>query len=362
MLLLFMVGCWPKKATVSAVDPVHFSSGSSQLAQQTDYIRIGQAVQQLQENSNLYLLVVGYSDPSGSAETNQRLSQARAEYVRSLVLEGGADGSRVLTKGAGETSDGSSVSESRRCEFVFYEGSKGAPPSADTVMASGSSGSSSADSSGDAVADASGSSGKSDKKSKSKKKKKKGDELPDLTLAKTGLTDIDSFFGKVQPLIDSLMSALTRVRDARTKLEEVLGMASGDTLDAALGEMLAQAPGAVKLKLVNGKPQLSVSASAPSQVGQGVTAVNGLVGALGGAVKDLAPIPNQAKALIAEAKALPAKVPNIAKEAGLSAGETLKAVKAVKDNVVVVTKIPTEVVKLGKEAAETFKVIQGAFA
>ena len=110
------------------------------------------------------------------------------------------------------------------------------------------------------------------------------------------------------------------------------------------------------------KPKVTVEPGASPQVQQGVNAVNGLVTEIVGAIADLAQLPAQAKALIAEAKALPAQVPNAVKSAGLGGSDVLKVGRAVKDNIKVVTSLPTEAAKLVKAGQSTLSTIASTFA
>jgi OOP family OmpA-OmpF porin len=48
-------------------------------------------------------LVVGHTDGRGSLSYNEKLSQKRAEYIRSLLVESGADPDKVIPVGAAYT-------------------------------------------------------------------------------------------------------------------------------------------------------------------------------------------------------------------------------------------------------------------
>ncbi len=48
------------------------------------------------------LLLVGRTDPRGSAAYNQQLSKERADRVKDLLVENGVDAKRITTKAAGE--------------------------------------------------------------------------------------------------------------------------------------------------------------------------------------------------------------------------------------------------------------------
>ena len=92
-----------------------------------------------------------------------------------------------------------------------------------------------------------------------------------------------------------------------------------------------------------------------------MAAVNGLVRALVEATAKLTSVPKQAQAIIGEAKSLPAKLPTIAKNAGMGVKDVPKLAKAVKHNVKLTASVPAECGAVAKQAATTFKSIGGAF-
>ncbi|MBE6287412.1 MAG: OmpA family protein [Mediterranea massiliensis] len=56
----------------------------------------------LQENSNVIVTIKGYASPEGNAEFNQKLSEARAQAVKDvLVKHYGIDASRIMPEGLG---------------------------------------------------------------------------------------------------------------------------------------------------------------------------------------------------------------------------------------------------------------------
>ncbi|MEM1117142.1 MAG: OmpA family protein [Bacteroidota bacterium] len=57
----------------------------------------------LQQHGDLRLRIEGHTDNTGSADTNQRLSQERAEAVRTWLIGEGIDGSRLEAAGLGQT-------------------------------------------------------------------------------------------------------------------------------------------------------------------------------------------------------------------------------------------------------------------
>ena len=78
----------------------------------------------LQSDNSLNIAINGYTDDSGSADHNQRLSEARATTVRDELIKAGIDGSRLTSKGFGQESpiaDNSTEegkAQNRRVELV----------------------------------------------------------------------------------------------------------------------------------------------------------------------------------------------------------------------------------------------------
>jgi outer membrane protein OmpA-like peptidoglycan-associated protein len=99
------IGCAIKKVTEIKLENLNFKSGTAQLVPSSE-ARIEQAVQQLQEiRSEIRLIIVeGHTDSTGGEEMNQRLSEQRAETVRSYLVKNlGLEQQKVEAKGFGET-------------------------------------------------------------------------------------------------------------------------------------------------------------------------------------------------------------------------------------------------------------------
>ncbi|HET8574397.1 MAG TPA: OmpA family protein [Edaphocola sp.] len=78
----------------------------------------------MKEHSDLKFEIDGHTDSDGNDDTNMKLSQARADAVRTRLIKMGIDGSRLTAKGFGETKpiDSNATAEgkanNRRVEFV----------------------------------------------------------------------------------------------------------------------------------------------------------------------------------------------------------------------------------------------------
>ena len=58
----------------------------------------------LKENPGYNVHIIGHTDSSGSAKYNQKLSEKRAESLRTMLVEQGVDASRLSAEGKGESS------------------------------------------------------------------------------------------------------------------------------------------------------------------------------------------------------------------------------------------------------------------
>jgi outer membrane protein OmpA-like peptidoglycan-associated protein len=79
----------------------------------------------LTKNPQTNILIVGHTDDTGSDQHNMDLSVRRAEAVKSYIVAGGVDGSRLTTSGKGETepiADNTTVdgrAQNRRVEIAI---------------------------------------------------------------------------------------------------------------------------------------------------------------------------------------------------------------------------------------------------
>lgn len=95
-------GCYAKiEKDISFRLNVNFASGSSRLtAESNDSIQ--ELADILKANPEVKASVVGYTDSTGSAAGNKRVSQKRADSVKAKLIENGVEASRITAKGMGE--------------------------------------------------------------------------------------------------------------------------------------------------------------------------------------------------------------------------------------------------------------------
>jgi OOP family OmpA-OmpF porin len=112
-------------------DRVVFKSGSARLKRRSFKI-LDQVADLLEDNPSIRLVEIqGHTDSRGSARKNLRLSQRRADTVRTHLIDRGIDGERLVAKGYGETkpveeNDSSKGRrKNRRVEFIIIDQDSG---------------------------------------------------------------------------------------------------------------------------------------------------------------------------------------------------------------------------------------------
>jgi len=88
--------------TMPTMQDVHFRFDDASLTPAAEQILDG-AVDTLKQNSHVRVEIVGHTDSIGSEEYNQKLSERRAESVRTYLESKGIESSRLSASGKGES-------------------------------------------------------------------------------------------------------------------------------------------------------------------------------------------------------------------------------------------------------------------
>jgi outer membrane protein OmpA-like peptidoglycan-associated protein len=98
---------------------VNFTPGSARLSNIAK-AKLDEVALKMRQDPDLRALVIGYSDPSGSSDANQRISEQRAEAVKNyLVTRHGIDPSRITTEGRGSAESTGNPEEDRRAVVIL---------------------------------------------------------------------------------------------------------------------------------------------------------------------------------------------------------------------------------------------------
>jgi outer membrane protein OmpA-like peptidoglycan-associated protein len=102
-LKLMMLVPDPKEdEKVVAFGDTHFAFDQSTLTAEAKAL-LDKDIQFLQENPKMHVRMAGYTSAEGTEEVNQKLSEDRANAVRSYLLEKGLKADRITTIGYGRT-------------------------------------------------------------------------------------------------------------------------------------------------------------------------------------------------------------------------------------------------------------------
>ncbi len=98
---------------------VNFTPGSARLSNIAK-AKLDEVALRMKQDPSSRALVLGYTDPSGSPDGNQRMSEQRAEAVKSyLVTRHGIDPSRITTEGRGSAESTGDPEQDRRAVVIL---------------------------------------------------------------------------------------------------------------------------------------------------------------------------------------------------------------------------------------------------
>jgi hypothetical protein len=200
--------------------------------------------------------------------------------------------------------------------------------------------------------------GKKKKKKKKSKKKKKGVG----NIQKTGLKSLDDFFGDANTIDRRLDRAQKARRTGRASIATAVGLEKTASLEAALKELRKKGKDNLRLSVTGGTPQLTPKGMLPTDVAQGLDAVNLAVESYVTALKDLKDVPAAAASLAKKSQQMPDKL----KEEFSTFDPTkipaqIKAVKTLKSNIKVTTSLPKRSKNVVKGLNSDLKMVVETF-
>lgn len=83
-------------------DNIEFKHGSSSELTEESYPQLNNIVEILKQYKNVKVKVGGYTDKTGNPEANMKISQERANTIKSILVKGGIPSKRISAEGYGE--------------------------------------------------------------------------------------------------------------------------------------------------------------------------------------------------------------------------------------------------------------------
>ena len=188
------------------------------------------------------------------------------------------------------------------------------------------------------------------------------DPAAPLTITTTGIAAVDDVFAPAGDIVNTVTGTKTALDNVNKNLASSLGMAEGTPLKDALASLKEKAAGKLTVAMNSqGMPELKPSDALPEDVQKALDGFNASIGEISALVPKLAEIPAKAQEVVAAAQALVANPSGLAKS-GVKPTEIPKVVKTVKNNITVLTKLPTEAASLTTSLKDLATSVQGAFA
>ena len=115
------------KDAIEILDIVYFNTNKTSI-KSVSYSLLDEVAAVIVANPDIKLIeIAGHTDSDGSDASNIKLSQGRAEAVRSYLMKKGVDGERLVAKGYGESKPvdtnktRAGKANNRRVEFMILE-------------------------------------------------------------------------------------------------------------------------------------------------------------------------------------------------------------------------------------------------
>jgi outer membrane protein OmpA-like peptidoglycan-associated protein len=117
-LLLALAACAEQLPTSGTRFPVFFETWSAAIDPAATR-SIQAAADLAKQNPTARVVVVGYADPTGSAQANLDISRARAQMVADALVQNGVPAERIRRAGKGEAPVIGDLQESRRVDIII---------------------------------------------------------------------------------------------------------------------------------------------------------------------------------------------------------------------------------------------------
>jgi hypothetical protein len=174
-----------------------------------------------------------------------------------------------------------------------------------------------------------------------------------------GIAEFDSVFTEAGRLQKEMKTSYQNVKDAKTNVNTVLGVATDAPVATALADLQAKAAGKLKVVMNGTTPKLEAKDAIPDNVQKGLDAVNNLVDIGKKTADSVLAMKDKVVALGQQAAGFPMKVPTML--GSLSADQVKTTSKIVGDNVKSIKAMPGQIESISSQVTSIFNDIKTAF-
>lgn len=184
--------------------------------------------------------------------------------------------------------------------------------------------------------------------------------IPEMKLTKIG--EFDSFFETGKSPIESLILTRKKVDMAQGRINTSLGLAEGVTFADSVAELKKRVEVKTKIALKKGTmPRITTADVVPDDVQKAIDEFNASLQDMESAFTTLSDVKGQLATLATQAVDLPGKAPEAAKAAGLSATDTMAAIKNTGTDVKILSTSKDESEKLFTSLSSVTTDLEAAF-
>lgn len=194
--------------------------------------------------------------------------------------------------------------------------------------------------------------------------KDKGAEpkYPEIKLV--SISQFDGVLGDAKGIHDSLAAMETKLQNANKSLAATLKLPETTSVEDSLAELKKRANNKINVGLEKGRvPKLTASDAVPSDVSEGIDAVNKMMDDMAASLEQAEAMPPKVAELITAAKAFPGQInADLLKQNNLAPTDLPKVTKTLGADVKAIEATPERIKGVTDQTMGMFSKVQSAFA
>lgn len=183
-----------------------------------------------------------------------------------------------------------------------------------------------------------------------------GNDGIENSIKMTGVSELDSVFQEAAAIDTILDDCRRSLKTGRTNLAKALELPEGTPLEDSLKELKQRAKGKLKVAQKDGKVSITASDAVPSNVQDGLDALQDMLDGYAASLEALASLPDQVQSLSKESSQLVKKLEDPG-SLGLSATEIPGVAKKSNSNIKMIGNMPNRIDKLTGELTRNTSLV-----